>query len=187
MAQDMDMDFCCRGEAYDEDDSAAAEDLVEGSTDAPTADPQAAPAPLAASTARNIITRADAEPARAIPHPASALPQINSVITSSEATSSDDSPRFSSPSPHGNTSAPITASSCTTSPGCSSLEAIKATNLTPPRTMRCAVGTCSAFRRTARISHPRSQSSALPLVRVAKKSRRKAFASWVRGLASRAA
>jgi hypothetical protein len=130
--EDLDMDFCCRGEAYDEDDSTAAEDLVEGSTDAPTADPQAAPAPLAASTAHNIITRADAT---------SALPQINSVITSSEVTSSDDSPRFSSPCPHGNTSAPTTASSCTTSPGSSSLEAIKATNLTPPRTMRCAVGT----------------------------------------------
>jgi hypothetical protein len=180
--EDLDMDFCCRGEDSDEDDSNAAEDLVEGFTDAPTADPQACPAPLAASTARNIITRADAEPARAIPHPASALPQIKSVTTSSEVTSSHDSPHFSSSSPHGNTSAPTTASSCTTSPGSSSLEAIKATNLTPPRTMRCAVGTCSAS--SENCAH---FTSALPLVRVAKKSRRKAFASWVRGLASRAA
>jgi hypothetical protein len=175
--EDLDMDFCCRGEDSDEDgdDSTAAEDLVEDSPDASAADPQAAPAPLAASTAHNIINRADAEPSRDISHAASA-------VTSSEVTSSDESPRSTSPSPHETTSAPANALSRTTSPGSFSLEATKATNLAPPRTMRCAVGTCSAS--SENCAH---FTSALPLVRVAKKSRRKAFASWVRGLASRAA
>jgi hypothetical protein len=176
--EDLDMDFCCRGEDSDEDgdDSTAAEDLVEVSPDASAADPQAAPAPLAASTAHNIIiTRADAEPSRDISHAASA-------VTSSEVTSSDESPRSTSPSPHETTSAPANALSRTTSPGSFSLEATKATNLAPPRTMRCAVGTCSAS--SENCAH---FTSALPLVRVAKKSRRKAFVSWVRGLANRAA
>jgi hypothetical protein len=167
MAQDMDMDLCCRGEDFDSDEGedgddyhTAVEDLVEDSADASAMDlPDAAP--LALSTTHSIVAHAV--------EPSSATCDLESLAPQSESAKAP-------------TSAPATAASCTTSSRSSHPESIKATELAFTRTMRCAVGTCSAS--SENCAH---FPSAQPIVRAAKTSRRKAVASWVRGLARRAA
>jgi hypothetical protein len=192
MAQDMDMDLCCRGEhsGSDEDEDednyhTAVEDLIEDSTDASAIDSPDA-APLTPFTTHNIVALA-VEPSSAICDLESVILQGESVeaptiVASSEATLSDKPSRSSSPTLHGSTSKPATASSYPTSSRSSNPESTKATELAFTRTMRCAVGTCSASAETC-AHFPSAQA----IVRAAKMSRRKAVASWVRGLARRAA
>jgi hypothetical protein len=161
MARDMDMDLCCRGEHSDSDEDedednyhTAVEDLVEDSADALAMDsPDAAP-----STTPSIVVQAA--------EPSSAIYDLESVTLQGESVKAP-------------TSQPATAASYPTSSRSSNPESIEATE---PRTMRCAVGTCSASSETC-AHFP----SARPIVRAAKKSWRKAVASWVRGLARRGA
>jgi hypothetical protein len=185
MAQDMDMDLCCRGEHSDEDDEdnyhTAVEDLIEDSIHASAVDSPNA-APLAPSTTHNIVAQV-VEPSSAICDLESVTPnEAPTIVALSEVPLSDKPSCSSSPALHGSTSKPTTASSHPTSSRSSNPESIKATELAFTRTMRCAVGTCSASSETC-AHFP----SAQPIVRAAKMSRRKAVASWVRGLARRAA
>jgi hypothetical protein len=164
MAEDMDMDLCCRGEdasQYEDEDEDDYPIEHHDSVVISVADSQAAP--LAPTTQHNIDVDG-----LVITQPKSTL-IASEPIASSELVSSAESLRSISPS----ISHVIASSSRSSIP-----ESTKSSDLAPVRTMRCAVGTCSK-----NCTH---FASAQPIVRVAKKSRRKAVAVWVRGLTARA-
>jgi iron-sulfur cluster repair protein YtfE (RIC family) len=103
MYEDLDLDFCCRGEDVYEnedecDDLVSLEDAVEDSIDTVAADSPAAP--LTSSTAHDIIAK-PVERHRIVPDLESALPQGKSieapvVVAPSKATLSDKPSRSSS-------------------------------------------------------------------------------------------
>jgi hypothetical protein len=95
MYEDLDLDFCCRGEDVYE---VSLEDAVEDSIDTVAADSPAAP--LTSSTAHDIIAK-PVERHRIVPDLESALPQGKSieapvVVAPSKATLSDKPSRSSS-------------------------------------------------------------------------------------------
>jgi hypothetical protein len=174
MAEDMDMDLCCRGEDASEDEDEDEDNYPvalehDDSTAISVAELHAAP--LAPSTQPNIDVDG-----LVIAQPKSALATGEPIGPSKLVSSVESLCSMSSPILHGDTPELIV----TASSSCSSIpESTKSSDLAPARTMRCAVGTCSE-----NCAH---FASAQPIVRVAKKSRRKAIAAWVRELTARAA
>jgi hypothetical protein len=185
--EDLDMDFCCRGEELyeDEDDNLLSlGDPVDDSIDTSATDCLAAP--LTSSTAHDIIAK-PVERHRIIPDLESALPQGKSiealvVVAPSKATLSDKSSQSSSPISQEGTPEPAVALSSITLTPPPSLEATKHTDVASARTMRCVVDSCSASSETC--TH---FASAQPLTCTSKRSKRKVFIAWVRRLTTRAA
>jgi hypothetical protein len=174
MAEDMDMDLCCRGEddfeyKYEDEDDYPVALEHNDSTVISAVDSQAAP--LAPSTQHNLdvddLVTAQSK---------SSLVTGEPIAPSELVSSSEPLRSISSSISHGDTSELIvsTSSSLFSIP-----ESTKNSVVAPTRTMRCAVGTCSE-----NCAH---FASAQPIVRIAQKSRRNAVAVWVRGLAARAA
>jgi hypothetical protein len=189
MYEDLDMDFCCRGEdVYEDedecDDLVSLEDPVEDLIDTSAAD--SAAARLASSTAHSIIAQ-PVERHRIVPDLESALPQGKSieapvVVAPSKATLSDKPSRSSSPLSHeGAPESAATLSSITLTPP-SSREVTKNTDLATARTMRCMVDTCGAF--SEKCAH---FASAQPVIHDSKRSKRKVFIAWLSRLVIRAA
>jgi hypothetical protein len=187
MYEDLDMEFCCRSEDVyeDEDDNLLSlEDPVEDLIDTSAAD--SAAARLASSTAHSIIAQ-PVERHRIVPDLESALPQGKSieapvVVASSKATLSDKPSRSSSPLSHEGALEPAaTLSSITLTPP-SSREVTKNTDLATARTMRCMVDTCGAF--SKKCAH---FASAQPVIHDSKRSKRKVFVAWLSRLVIRAA
>jgi hypothetical protein len=187
MYEDLDMDFCCCGEDF-HDDEYEDDNInligLEGSVDTSAADSPAAP--LTSPTSHHIIDQ-PVEQNQIIADLESALLEGKSVeaavvVAPSKTALSDKLSRSSSLlSQEGTPEPAATLSSITLTPP-SSREATKNTDLAPARTMRCVVDTCGASSETC--AH---FASAQPLICTSKRSKRKVFVAWVRRLATRAA
>jgi hypothetical protein len=189
MYEDLDLDFCCRGEdVYEDedecDDLVSLEDAVEDSIDTVAADSPAAP--LTSSTAHDIIAK-PVQRHRIIPDLESALPQGKSiealvVVAPFTATLSDKPSRSSSRLSQEGTPEPAVALSSITLTPPPSLRATKHTDVASARTMRCVVDSCSTS--SEMCAH---FASAQPVIHNSKRSKRKVFVAWVRRLARCAA
>jgi hypothetical protein len=185
--EDLDLDFCCRGEEFyeDEDDNLITlEDPVEDSIDTVAANCPAAP--LTSSTAHNIIAQ-PVERNQIIPDLELALLEGKSVeasvvVSPFKTALSDKSSRSSSLLSQEGTPEPAIALSSITLTPPSSREATKHTDLAPARTMRCVVDTCGAS--SEMCVH---FASAQPVIHNSKRSKRKVFVAWVCRLVIRAA